>query len=107
MWMLDNPPPVDLTRYQLRVHGAVTQAMTLDYPALLAAVTAQTRATIDCTGGWYTTQDRQGVSIAWLLEPSAAHAQCRRCQLCLGDRLSLELAVGRGAGDAVGDAGRA
>jgi len=68
MWLLDNPSPVDLTRYQLRLHGAVTQALMLDYPALLTAATAQTRATIDCTGGWYTTQDWQGISIDWLLE---------------------------------------
>ncbi|CAN5683218.1 hypothetical protein BH10CHL1_BH10CHL1_37410 [soil metagenome] len=67
MWMLDNPAPLDLTQYQLRVHGAVNQPLTLDYKTLLAIATAQTRALIDCTGGWYTTQDWQGVSIDWLL----------------------------------------
>jgi len=97
MWLLDNPPPLDRARYTLRVHGAVGQALTLDYPALLAAATAQLRATIDCTGGWYTTQDWQGVSIDWLLDQvqPTAHAVAVSFVSSTGYRWSLPLAEAR------------
>ncbi|MCX6043590.1 MAG: molybdopterin-dependent oxidoreductase [Chloroflexi bacterium] len=94
MWMLDNPAPLDVTQFQLRVHGAVNQTLTLDYPAVLAAATAQARALIDCTGGWYTTQDWQGVSIRWLLEQvqPAADAVAVSFISTTGYRWSLPLA---------------
>lgn len=68
MWMLDNPAPLDLAQWQLHVHGAVQQTVTFSYADLMAAPTMQQTTTLDCTGGWYTDQQWQGVAIAWLLE---------------------------------------
>ncbi|MDQ3249108.1 MAG: molybdopterin-dependent oxidoreductase [Chloroflexota bacterium] len=75
MWMLDNPAPFDVTRHPLRIYGAVEQALTLPYADILTASTHEVRATLDCTGGWYTTQEWRGVPLDWLLnqvKPSAA-----------------------------------
>jgi DMSO/TMAO reductase YedYZ molybdopterin-dependent catalytic subunit len=97
MWMLDNPASLDLAQVQLRIHGAVTQPMTLRYKDVLDAATTQIGATIDCTGGWYTTQDWQGVPIRWLLDQvkPTANAVAVSFVSVTGYRWSLPLAEAR------------
>jgi DMSO/TMAO reductase YedYZ molybdopterin-dependent catalytic subunit len=68
MWMFDNPSPLDVERWQLRIYGAVAQPMQFTYPELAQHSTMVTEATLDCTSGWYTTQKWRGVAIAWLLD---------------------------------------
>ena len=61
-WMFDSVPALDADNWVLRAAG---RSWSYDQ---LAAFTDQKRATIDCTGGWYSEQDWQGVGLHRLLE---------------------------------------
>ncbi|RPJ50139.1 MAG: hypothetical protein EHM21_05605 [Chloroflexi bacterium] len=54
--------------WDLRLSGSVAKPLVLSYADLLALSTSQVKATLDCTGGWYSTQAWQGVYLAELLE---------------------------------------
>jgi DMSO/TMAO reductase YedYZ molybdopterin-dependent catalytic subunit len=97
-WMLDNPDPLDRAAWRLRVGGAVERPLSLAYPEL-AAREAATRATLDCTGGWYSVQDWQGVRVGWLLDQIAPRpdAVVVSFQSITGYRWSLPLAEARAA----------
>jgi hypothetical protein len=62
-WMFDQVPAVDPARWRLLVGGR-----TWTYDALSAFGDSVT-AVLDCTGGWYTEQEWQGVALRRLLEP--------------------------------------
>lgn len=98
MWMFDNPPPVDPTRYMLLVTGAVAVPQRFTLEALAAAPPQPVETILDCTGGWYTQQRWQGVPVAWLLaaaEPSP-HATAVSFVSTTGYRWSIPLAEARG-----------
>ena len=67
MWMLDNPSPLDRAGWRLLVSGAVSAPYSLAAENLPALVTVNRTATLDCTGGWYTTQRWRGLDVAALL----------------------------------------
>ena len=72
-WLNDGPAPVDARTWRLTVSGAVERPLQLDYAALdrdarLALPTSTVTATLDCTGGWYSTQRWAGVRLGDLLE---------------------------------------
>lgn len=67
-WIADYPPPVNVDRWQLRIEGAVARSFTLSYNDLQEMMTDSMEAALDCTGGWYTNQLWQGVSLGKLLE---------------------------------------
>ena len=64
--MNDNPSPIDPSTWKLIVKGAADErvAYTLDDLNSDAEVTA----TIDCTGGWHSTQIWRGVRLSDLLD---------------------------------------
>lgn len=65
-WVADKPRPIALDSYRLRVGGLVASALELaltDVPARDELV-----ATLDCTGGFYSTQRWRGILISRLLE---------------------------------------
>ena len=64
-WINDSPPPVDASRWRLTIGGAVESEVVLRYDEL--AGQEGVTATIDCTGGWYSTQEWSGVPVAELL----------------------------------------
>ncbi len=64
-WLNDRPARVDPAEWRLTVGGAVERELSLGYDDLAAA--AETTATIDCTGGWYSTQVWSGVAVSDLL----------------------------------------
>lgn len=68
MWMFDRPAPLDLARFQLHVGGMVAQEATYSLDQLGVLMQAEQTSTIDCTGGWYSTQRWQGISAAHLME---------------------------------------
>ncbi len=68
-WLNDAPARVDPTSWRLTVGGAVEREFSLAYDEL--AADAETTATIDCTGGWYSTQVWRGVAVSDLLARSA------------------------------------
>ncbi|HMD80240.1 MAG TPA: molybdopterin-dependent oxidoreductase, partial [Anaerolineales bacterium] len=47
--------------------GAVTTPLTLSYVEVLALSISEVTATLDCTGGWYTTQIWRGIRLTDLL----------------------------------------
>lgn len=67
MWMFDRPTPVDNTLWQLEVTGAVTTLVRLRYPDLADLPQSTQTVTIDCTGGWYSTQTWTGINVGELL----------------------------------------
>jgi hypothetical protein len=66
-WLSDPIPRIDPARWRLRIRGEVERETTLSYEEVLALGGAVRRATLDCTGGWYTVQRWSGVPVAALL----------------------------------------
>ena len=65
-WLNDRPAPVDATLWRLSIGGAVRRYVVLSYDDI--GPLAEIEATIDCTGGWYSTQVWSGVPVAHLLD---------------------------------------
>ena len=82
-WMFDSVPQIDPASWRLVVRTA-TEARAWTYAELLA-FDDQVRATLDCTGGFYSTQDWSGVWLSRLLpqpqegrgSPASIHVQSR------------------------------
>jgi hypothetical protein len=96
-WIADNPRPIAIEAWQLPVTGAVAQPLTLRYAELARG--DKLVATLDCTGGFYSTQVWQGVAVGALLEqaglrPEAAYV---RFVSITGYRWSLPLERARTA----------
>jgi len=67
-WMFDTVPRIDPASWRLRVQIAGTiREWTYDQ---LLAFDDRVRATLDCTGGFYSTQDWSGVWLSRLLDPA-------------------------------------
>jgi hypothetical protein len=67
-WFTDDPDRVDVASWRLAIDGNVEEEVELDYAGLQAIAGHELEATIDCTGGWYSTQHWSGVALARLLE---------------------------------------
>jgi hypothetical protein len=69
-WMFDAVPRVDIAGWRLQVwSGAQLREWTYEE---LAAFNDQVTATLDCTGGFFTTQHWTGVWLSRLVEPAGA-----------------------------------
>ena len=66
MWLDDRTQHVDSSQWRLRVTGHVEHPYELDYEELVAW-NSQLTATLDCTGGWYSTREWAGVPVPDLL----------------------------------------
>lgn len=75
-WVADSPRPIDTAAYRLRIEGLVAHRLAIalaDVPAVDELI-----ATLDCTGGFYSTQRWRGVRLSRILEiahpkPAAGH----------------------------------
>ena len=65
-WLNDSPRPVGLDGRALEISGETGRTLSLSYDELDGS--AETTATLDCTGGWYSTQVWTGTPVADLLE---------------------------------------
>lgn len=74
-WLNDAPERVDVDGWKLRITGAVERPMTLEYEDL--ADDAETTATLDCTGGWHTTQRWSGASVGDMVRAARPTASAR------------------------------
>ena len=74
-WLNDSPDPVDAETWRLRVFGAVDRELELGYSDLSDMV--ETTATIDCTGGWHSTQRWSGVPLRHLIEEAGPSETAR------------------------------
>ena len=95
-WLNDSPARVNVEEWNLGVSGVVKQRLTLSYDDLIGD--AEMVATIDCTGGWHSTQQWSGVWLSEILdavEPSeSARSVVVRSVTGYYRRFSLESARG-------------
>ncbi len=64
-WLNDSPSPVDAAGWRLTIGGAVEGELTLGYGDL--SQDNELAATLDCTGGWHSTQVWRGIAVSDLL----------------------------------------
>ena len=76
-WLSDSRQRIPADEWRLEVRGAAREPLALGYRALDALARRARRATLDCTGGWYTVQDWSGVPLAALLERAAPSGDAR------------------------------
>ena len=65
-WFNDNPQPINAKEWRLIVGGAVANPINLRYRDI--ATDAEAISTLDCTGGWHSTQIWRGMRLADLLQ---------------------------------------
>ena len=66
-WLSDSRQRIARADWRLSVDGAVRAPFALDYDGMAALAAEARRATLDCTGGWYTVQEWSGAPLAGLL----------------------------------------
>lgn len=66
-WLFDNLPPVELSSWRLVIDGAVERPLVFTYEELTRIANERQVVTLDCTGGWYSSQTWEGVSLGRLL----------------------------------------
>ena len=71
-WFNDNPRPIDAEEWQLTIRGAVANPVSLNYQEIKSS--EELTATIDCTGGWHSTQIWRGTALAELLAKVSPNA---------------------------------
>ncbi|MCB0034778.1 MAG: molybdopterin-dependent oxidoreductase [Anaerolineales bacterium] len=76
-WIFDNPAPLQAAVWQLKIHGAVKNPLTLSYEQLRQRNMVERTAILDCTGGWYTEQLWSGVSLGELLAQAGLTAEAQ------------------------------
>ncbi len=74
-WLNDDPAPVNAETWRLKVRGAVERPLSLDVERLRGD--AETVATLDCTGGWHSTQRWRGIALEDILKQAGADASAR------------------------------
>ncbi|MHB8599456.1 MAG: molybdopterin-dependent oxidoreductase [Ktedonobacteraceae bacterium] len=97
-WVADAPRPIDILTWRLTVDGAVHAPRGFSYDELVAAGDTL-EATLDCTGGFYSTQHWQGLSIGHLLNQVGIHKDAIAISFIsvTGYRWSLPLEEARNA----------
>lgn len=96
-WVADDPDPIDREAWTLTVSGLVEEPTELSYAAV--GPERELRATLDCTSGWYTVQDWQGVRVGDLLASVGVREEARyvRFVSVTGYRWSLPVEEARDA----------
>ncbi len=95
-WVADNPAAIDPTAYRLRVEGLVARPLTHSIGEL--AADDELVATLDCTGGFYSTQRWSGVRLGSLLDLAGADPRARHVTVAsvTGYRWSFGIEDARG-----------
>ncbi len=75
-WVADQPRPIDTETWQLSLAGAVAAPRLFSYDELVAAGD-ELEATLDCTGGFFSTQRWRGVRVGRLLDQVTLNADAR------------------------------
>jgi hypothetical protein len=97
-WIADQPQLIDPAAWRLEIAGAVARSATLGYADLLAWQDS-IEATLDCTGGFYSTQRWSGTLVGRLLDQAGVLPAARWVSFIsvTGYRWSLPLAEARAA----------
>ncbi len=93
-WLTDRVRRVDRDRWRLRVRGEVEREQCLSYGQILALGGSVRRATLDCTGGWYTVQHWSGVPVDILLERSGVRSSARSLIVCSATGYTRRFSLG-------------
>jgi DMSO/TMAO reductase YedYZ molybdopterin-dependent catalytic subunit len=96
-WVADDPDPVDPATWTLSVGGLVDRPLELGVDDI--DPTAERRALLDCTSGWYAERDWRGVRLGDLLDESGVRADAAwvTVRSVTGYRWSLPLDEARDA----------
>lgn len=96
-WIADQPRPIDVQSWHLSLGGALAASHDYSYDELTAGDMLE--ATLDCTGGFYSSQRWRGISIGRLLDQAALHPGVRYISFIsvTSYRWSLPLAEARAA----------
>jgi DMSO/TMAO reductase YedYZ molybdopterin-dependent catalytic subunit len=96
-WVADSPRLLALDTWQLRIDGAVQHPLMLRYADVIG--NDELEATLDCTGGFYSTQIWRGISVGRVLEQAGPNSDAAyvRFVSVTGYRWSLPLAQARQA----------
>ena len=66
-WLFDSRQRIDAEAWRLRVDGQVRASLEMSYTDVINLANHAARATLDCTGGWYTIQNWSGVRLSDVL----------------------------------------
>jgi hypothetical protein len=80
-WINDRPAPVVLESWRLELDGLVERSLSLTYGEIVARAAAPIIATLDCTGGWFTTQEWQGIALAALLDEAGLQERAQTVRI--------------------------
>lgn len=96
-WVADDPDPVTVDTWQLKVGGLVDEPLAVDYADLPTG--GEERAVLDCTSGWYSEHMWQGVRVGDLLDAAEISERAGWVQFrsVTGYRWSLPVQEGREA----------
>jgi DMSO/TMAO reductase YedYZ molybdopterin-dependent catalytic subunit len=94
-WVADSPRELDRSRYRLAVTGLVAQPLSMTVEDLSAGHALV--ATLDCTGGFYSTQRWRGIRLADLIDQAQPHARAGHVRVVshTGYRWSFDLPAAR------------
>jgi DMSO/TMAO reductase YedYZ molybdopterin-dependent catalytic subunit len=81
IWAFDDVPTIDIATWRMHVDGNVSSPVALGYNELLTLPSVEREAVLDCTGGWWTTQRWQGVTLADLLARHGVRATAQRIEV--------------------------
>jgi hypothetical protein len=91
-WIADHPAPIAPDSYRLYVGGLVDRSVSL--PPAAVAGDDELTATLDCTGGFYSTQRWRGVRVSVVLQAAGIRSSARHLRVVsrTGYRWSFALA---------------
>ena len=76
-WYDDDPEPIDAESWRLVVEGEVARPLELTFADLAGLGGGRVVATIDCTGGWCSTQEWSGIPLAAALAAASVGGTAR------------------------------
>ena len=74
-WLNDDPDRIDVETWTVTVQGSAATRMVLTHADLTED--ARVTATLDCTGGWHSTQEWSGAPLAGVLDSAAPTESAR------------------------------
>ena len=104
-WLNDNPRPLDPEGWGLRVAGHVERDLEMDGRQVESHRDSLT-ATLDCTGGWHSTQEWEGAAAGDGPGAGGGQAGGRERDGAVGDWVHPPVLGGGGPGLPAGDQGR-
>ena len=97
-WLSDSRQRIAADAWRLEVRGAVSEPYVLGYRELGELPQQSLRATLDCTGGWYTRQDWSGVALSSLLARAGVSGEAQSVRAISATGYSRRFGLGEANG---------